>query len=309
MDDIGLASEEHGYSIRVTARLTGLSADTLRMWERRYGFPKPVRNPNGVRAYSADEVERLVLISRALKAGYRAGEVIHRSPDDLRHALLEAAHAPTNLATDQSPTLAGMIDALRDDDVTALQLLLRQAVATLGPRAFLMEVAAPLVTQVGERWAAGELQVRHEHLLTETLSTQLRLLLSAYESRGRPVVLLTTLPHESHGLGLEMAALYLALRGAEPRLLGVDAPLDQIADAARALGVDVVGLSVSASADGETVAASIAWLGSKLPPAIEIWVGGARAATLGLAQERTYRVAAWAEIDARLARFTAPLLA
>ena len=56
-----------GYSIRVASRLTGVSSDTLRMWERRYGFPKPVRNESQVRVYTDADIERLVLISRALK--------------------------------------------------------------------------------------------------------------------------------------------------------------------------------------------------------------------------------------------------
>ena len=41
-----------GYSIRVASRLTGVSSDTLRMWERRYGFPKPERNESQVRVYT-----------------------------------------------------------------------------------------------------------------------------------------------------------------------------------------------------------------------------------------------------------------
>ena len=77
-----------GYSIRVASRLTGVSSDTLRMWERRYGFPKPERNESQVRVYSEADIERLVLISRALKAGYRSGEVIHRGSEELRGLLV-----------------------------------------------------------------------------------------------------------------------------------------------------------------------------------------------------------------------------
>src|SRR3954465_15629352 len=82
-----------GYSIRVASRLTGVSSDTLRMWERRYGFPKPVRNESQVRVYTDADIERLVLISRALKAGYRSGEVIHRDSEELRSLLVASASA------------------------------------------------------------------------------------------------------------------------------------------------------------------------------------------------------------------------
>src|SRR6187200_3341730 len=80
-----------GYSIRVASRLTGLSADTLRMWERRYGFPKPERNDSQIRVYSEADIERLILVGRALKAGYRAGEVIRRPIDELKQLLAGSA--------------------------------------------------------------------------------------------------------------------------------------------------------------------------------------------------------------------------
>ena len=60
-----------GASIRVVANRTGIAADTLRVWERRYGFPKPERRPGGSRIYSEDDIARLRLLARALEAGFR----------------------------------------------------------------------------------------------------------------------------------------------------------------------------------------------------------------------------------------------
>ena len=40
-------------NISAVERETGLSKDVLRMWERRYGFPKPDRDENGERAVHA----------------------------------------------------------------------------------------------------------------------------------------------------------------------------------------------------------------------------------------------------------------
>ena len=47
-------------SIRDVAERTGLAAGTIRMWEQRYGSPRPRRLPSGYRAY--DEVELEVLM-------------------------------------------------------------------------------------------------------------------------------------------------------------------------------------------------------------------------------------------------------
>ena len=63
-------------SIAAVERDTGLSKDTLRVWERRYGFPLPHRDALGERSYPFDQVERLRTIKRLLDAGHRPGRVV-----------------------------------------------------------------------------------------------------------------------------------------------------------------------------------------------------------------------------------------
>jgi len=291
-----------GYSIRVASRLSGVSSDTLRMWERRYGFPKPVRNESQVRVYTDADIERLVLISRALKAGFRSGEVIHCGPLELRELLVNSARVEPE--TDRrTPTIESLLNRLLQDDPDGLRDELRRSVALLGPKQFLTEVAAPLVEQVGNAWAAGRLAVRHEHLLSEVLSTKLRLLLSAYDDRSSgPVVLLATLSDEQHGLGLDMVALYLGLAGATPRLLGVNTPADQIAEAAVALSADVVGVSISEASDLALTETHLRRVLSSLPSRIEIWVGGKSARKLSLRSPRVRQVVTWQDLDEAVAR-------
>ena len=57
------------YPLRTAARLTGLSPDLLRAWERRYGVVEPTRTPGGTRRYTAADLERL----RLVKAPHRPG--------------------------------------------------------------------------------------------------------------------------------------------------------------------------------------------------------------------------------------------
>jgi len=275
------------------------------MWERRYGFPKPERNESQVRVYSDADIERLVLISRALKAGYRSGEVIHRGSEELRSLLVTSARteAPSDRRT---PTIESLLNLLIQDDPDGLRDELRRSVALLGPKQFLTDVAAPLVDQVGTAWAAGRIAVRHEHLVSEVLSSKLRLLLSAYDERsGRPIVLLATLSDEQHGLGLDMVALYLALEGATPRLLGVNTPPDQIAEAAVALSADVVGVSISEAADLALTEVHLRRVLSALPNRIEVWVGGKNARKLSLRDPRMRQVVTWQELDEAMARLRA----
>ncbi len=294
-----------GYSIRVASRLTGVSPDTLRMWERRYGFPKPLRNGSQVRVYTDADIERLVLVSRALKAGFRSGEVIHRGVEELRNILANSARIETE-NEQRTPTIDSLLARLMADDPDGLRDELRRSVALFGPRQFLTDVAAPLVERVGEAWAAGRIAIRHEHLLSEVLSGQLRLLSSAYDDRlSGPVALLAGFTDEQHGLGLHMVALYLALEGITTRLLGVNTPPDQVAEAAVALSVQVVGVTISSSSDIAVTEGHLRRLLSALPADMPVWLGGRNARKIALNDARLQQVVTWAEVDLAVVRMRA----
>src|SRR5215467_1980796 len=76
-------------SIGAVARATGLSPDTLRIWQKRYGFPVPERRPSGHRTYSISDVRRLRRIAEALARGHRPGQVVPLAPARLEMLLSE----------------------------------------------------------------------------------------------------------------------------------------------------------------------------------------------------------------------------
>ena len=78
------------YAIGVVERDTGIGRDTLRIWERRYGFPKPVRNEKGERIYSESQLRRLQRIRRLLDQGMRPGKVLPLS--ELMNPCLQPEH-------------------------------------------------------------------------------------------------------------------------------------------------------------------------------------------------------------------------
>ncbi|MCP2936712.1 MerR family transcriptional regulator, partial [Salmonella enterica subsp. enterica serovar Typhimurium] len=87
---------------------TGLLKDTLRVWERRYGFPKPIRDEAGERLYSLEDVGKLRLIRRLMDQGWRPGKLLAASAAELQ-LIIEAEQASRVPAL-----LAGeILDAIR----------------------------------------------------------------------------------------------------------------------------------------------------------------------------------------------------
>lgn len=288
------------YSIRVVSAQTGIPAETLRVWERRYGFPRPARRPGGGRLYGDEDVARLRLIARARDAGYRPGDVIMLSDRDIARLLEgKSAAPPMEPLGTSAPDIDAIVEAIGHDDVTRVRSTLRSLAVTLRPKAFVTDVAHPLAVRVGDAWESGALDVRHEHLVTALLSAQLRILLSAFEDgEDAPTVLLATLPGEAHALGLEMVALYLATQRATPRLLGADTPPEEIARAARSLDAGVVGISVSTAHEPSATKPHLERLRRGLQgTATELWVGGAGAPRIAHPAERLRVTTSWAAID------------
>ena len=89
--------------IREVVRTTGLRREQLYMWQRRYGFPSPLRDPFGDRVYPPDQVARLKLIKQLLSEGWRAGAVVPLSDTALHSMLGLAVDAPTPLPQIATP--------------------------------------------------------------------------------------------------------------------------------------------------------------------------------------------------------------
>jgi len=283
------------YSIRVVSRMTGLSPDTLRMWERRYGYPKPTRADSGVRLYARSDIDRLTLIARGIKVGYRVGESISLDEASLKRRL--AASDPARRNIEESEIAHDLVDCIIADDPESLRIRLRRAAVMLGTKRFISEVATPLLDELGEAWEGGALEVQQEHLATEILQSQLHLMFAAYEGSTGPTIVLATLPREYHALGLQLVGLYLAACGGVPRILGVDTPTAQIAKAGKALNATAVGLSVSLAASSVATANHLEALMKVLDDSIPLWLGGKGASRIGSRPERALLLKGWDELE------------
>lgn len=277
-----------GSSISVVATRTGITVETLRAWERRYGFPRPARRSGGSRVYDEATVAKLQVVGRALAVGLRPGDVVPMSAVDLELLVAttkrDAMTAPPTAAENPGlgPSLDDVLGALLRDDISALRTLLGSAARALGPRAFVTSLAQPLAVRIGDLWERGNLDIRQEHVATACLSMQLRALLGGFEDRGTPpVIVLATPTGEPHGLGLDMVAVYLSALQATPRLLGIDTPVSEILRAAKTFGANAVGVAVSTPESAEENRERLAGLATDLGPGVPLWIGGRGAPLLG----------------------------
>eukprot|EP01036_Dinobryon_divergens_P051930 gene51930-69493_t len=146
------------HSIADVERDTGLSKDILRVWERRYGFPSPLRDALGERQYDDAQLTRLRHIRRLIDAGHRPGRVVSLPLE----ALMEL-NTPAQAGRIQPRRSRASAAAARDDEVLLhwMQLLQRQDTQALREALARMLVERGLASWYGQKFhgrrtASGE---------------------------------------------------------------------------------------------------------------------------------------------------------
>jgi hypothetical protein len=266
-------------SIAAVERMTRLSKDVLRSWEKRYGFPAPGRDANGERCYPAEQVERLRLMKRLIDQGYRPGRLASLPAEALAALLRRHAPCPEPGERRAGDPIEHLLATVKQDPAR-FQLSMRDQLAREGLERFVMHIAAPLTAAVGERWVEGSFDVFNEHAYTEETARVLRHAIVALPGgRPGPRILLTTLPGEPHGLGLLMAEALLALDGAACVSLGTETPLQDIVRGACAYDAEIVALSFSAAFQRRQIGPALRQLRQALPAGTALWAGGAGVAS------------------------------
>ena len=266
------ASSLPGLPIASVERETGLSKDTLRVWERRYGFPTPDRDSNGERLYAPAQVQRLTQIKRLMDRGHRPGKLL--ALDDAALVALDETR-PSVMATSSVLQLDNWMHLVKTHDSEALQRQFYREMAKRGLAGFVQDIVAPLIARVGEAWSRNELGIFEEHLFSQHLEKMFRTVLANMSPlHGSPRVLLTTLSGEEHTMGLLMVEALMVVEDVYPVLLGPQTPIDEIVRAAQIKQVDAVCLSFSSAYSSTLSAQGLRDLRQMLPAGIELWAGG-----------------------------------
>lgn len=243
------------------SRRTGVRAETIRAWERRYGLISPVRSDGGFRLYSAANEQRIQAMRSLIADGV--------APAEAARQLQSTPAAPTSDHTprDEAHRLQTALEAY---DEEAANAVLDRTLSGFSLEAFTDGVVLPAMTMIGRRWVGGEVSVAQEHFASSVIRGRLLALARDWGSGIGPLAVLACPPGELHDLGLISFGLALRNQGWRITYLGPNTPLDTLADAVRRLDPAVVVLS---SAVPECLVAAEKGL-SELASMVSVWIGG-----------------------------------
>ncbi len=276
-----MKTDQNGlYSMRVVAKLTGLTPDTIRKWEQRYGAIEPYRTEGNTRKFSSEHVQRLTLLRQVTSSGHTIKDVANLPDEALKKLIQEAGDGlPVKASTKTSgEELYADLRKTYLDHIKAYRVhqagdLLSRSALVLKPSDFVYQLVIPILRQTGELWEHGKASVAQEHLV----SAQLRGLLINMRHwtaplPGAPKVVITTPEHHLHEFGALVGAILAGSRGFDPLYLGPNLPADDILEAVGQAKAKLLLLSVVRDVDHNELADLAADL-KRVSKQVETWIG------------------------------------
>jgi DNA-binding transcriptional MerR regulator len=244
-----MVSTTPAFNLKVVLKETGIAADTLRAWERRYGLPMPQRSAGGHRLYSQRDIEIIKWLLKRQAEGLSISRAV-----DLWNEQLASGSDP--LAAPVSPAVlpasSANLESLRRDwlaacfkyDTVAAEQILNQAFAVHSVEITCIEVMMRGLQEVGELWHKGRATVQQEHFASEIATRRLEALISASPppTRGE-TVLVACPPEEWHTFPSLLITLFLRRRGWNVVFLGAVVPTERMEETIRSVAPKLVVLS------------------------------------------------------------------
>jgi methanogenic corrinoid protein MtbC1 len=249
-----MLSTTPAYNLKVVLKETGLAADTLRAWERRYGLPMPQRTAGGHRLYSQRDIETIKWLMKRQDEGLSISravdlwnEQLTSGTDPLAGASQSSQLPVSTLPIPYQPETT--LDTIREAWIQAClefnearaEQTLNQAFSMFPVEAVSMEVLQKGMSEIGARWYTNRASVQQEHFASALAMRRLDALLSASPYPTRNQTIIVGCPAgEWHTFTPLLLSLMLRRRGLNVIYLGANVPVTQFANTVQDLKADLV---------------------------------------------------------------------
>lgn len=228
------------------SRLTNLSVDTIRAWEKRYAAVIPVRGPSGQRRFSPDDVARLVLLKKAVDSGAPISRVAPLSMQRLQSFVQQEQR----VGDADDAVISRLLRAIYAADTSLLAEQLRMAGLSRSSVEFGDDIIASLVVEIAANAHSVGESTTCELVLASTLHSISSLLHQKYEvDTGRPLIVFLTLPGEKHSIPPLVASLVAAEAGYRTFFAGTEVAPYHVQSLVQATSAKAIGIYIGVRSD------------------------------------------------------------
>lgn len=232
------------FNLSAVVQETGLTPDTLRAWERRYGLPQPERTEGGHRVYSQRDIDILKWLVARQEEGLSISKAVGlwnqleaEGQDPLRMPEYATSQLPVEAeAVPVGETMTEMreawVEACLEYDERRAEQVLAQAFALYPIETVCFEILQQGLALIGEGWYRGDVTVQQEHYASELAMRRLEALVAAAPAPTRAGRILAACPpEEDHVFGLLLLTFLLRRQGWDVTHLGANVPTARLESA------------------------------------------------------------------------------
>jgi methanogenic corrinoid protein MtbC1 len=238
------------YNLGAIIQETGLNADTLRAWERRYNLPQPARSEGGQRLYSPRDLDILKWLIARQEEGLRisqAAKLWHNQIASGNDPLQENLHhaAPVSALIIKGKNIESIksqwVSACMSFNEVLAEQILSEAFSQYSPETVCFEVLFAGLSEIGKAWYTGEASIQQEHFASALIARRLNSLIAGAPppSLSERIVVATP-PNEEHTLSTLLITYLMRRRGWNVIFLGPNVPLDNFRNTIESLQPDLV---------------------------------------------------------------------
>jgi DNA-binding transcriptional MerR regulator len=263
------------HRIHRVAKLTGLSKDVIRVWERRFGLLKPIRGANRYRNYTDEDVALLRFLKEQLDAGGSIGELSKLGREELLGRAGASAPQVSFVEDAFSRLLRELLATLNPFDRVTFEKRLNGAVAVVPFEDALHGILLPLQEQVGQLWHDGHLDVAFEHYVTKQIQQKIFSAMNQLPvvEFGTKVVVACP-PGEEHHIAALAVAYRCRIRGCRVYCLGANVPIAALANLCGKAEPDLTIISVPLALSEANATELVHALAHEVIPVSDLAVGG-----------------------------------
>jgi MerR family transcriptional regulator, light-induced transcriptional regulator len=261
--------------IQRVAKITGLSRDVIRVWERRFGLLKPTRGANRYRNYSDEDVALLRFLKEQLDAGGSIGELSKLGREELLGRARASAPQVSFVDNIFSGLLSELLSTLDPFNRVTFEKRLNRAVAVVPFEEALHGILLPLQEQVGQLWHDGHLNVALEHYVTKHIQQKIFSAMNQLPVAefGAKVVVACP-PDEEHDIAALAVAYRCRVRGCRVYYLGANVPIASLTNLCGKVEPDLTIISFPLPLSGDKATELVQSLANEVGPATNLAVGG-----------------------------------
>jgi DNA-binding transcriptional MerR regulator len=227
--------------IQLVSRLTSLTVDTIRAWEKRYAAVNPKRGRARHRLFTADDVARLVLLKEAVDGGASISSIATLGTPELR-SFVEGERYVGDIDDAAISRLYKDVCACDRDNLTSH---LETAALSRSAVEFADDIISPLMLEISARARSIDESTVRELFLCECIREGASSLFARYvHQRATSTFIFLTLPSERHAVPALLAAMVCAEAGHRSLFAGTEISPQQIEAIAHSMRVAGIGIYV-----------------------------------------------------------------